>query len=59
MIAGTRLPLELPAAPTGLFALGDGVVVAFADHPPMLVREQFGTLLGFVIGPDQEDEDEE
>lgn len=50
----SRLPLELPAAPTGLFALIDGgVVVAFADHPPMLVREQFGTLLGFTIEPEQ------
>lgn len=56
---GGYLPLELPAAPTGLFALGDGVVVAFADHPPMLVREQFGTLLGFVIGPNQDETDEE
>lgn len=51
----SKLPLELPAPVTGLFALTDGgVVVSFADHPPMVVREQFGTLLGFVIEPTEE-----
>jgi hypothetical protein len=56
---GGHVPLELPAAPTGLRAVDGGVVVAFADHPPMLVREQFGTLLGFVIAPTSDDTDEE
>lgn len=54
-----HLPLELPAAPTGLRAVDGGVVVAFANHPPMFVREQFGTLLGFVINPNQDEADEE
>jgi hypothetical protein len=58
MMAG-HLPFELSAAPTGLFALDNGVVVTFADHPPMIVREQFGTLLGFVIDPSQDEADEE
>lgn len=50
----SRLPLGLPAAPISLFALNDGgIIAAFADHPPMLIREQFGTLLGFIIEPAQ------
>jgi hypothetical protein len=52
------LPLELPAAPTAMTAYGDGVIVTFADHPPMIAREQFGTLLGFVIEPIEDTHEE-
>jgi hypothetical protein len=47
------LPLVLPAEPTGMTAWMDGAIVTFAEHPPMLIREQFGTLLGFTIEPEQ------
>lgn len=52
----TKLPLELPAAPTAIAPYEHGVIVTFADHPPMIVREQFGTLAGFVIEPVESDE---